>query len=224
MMIRGLNSFGFTLTEILVTLGLLSILGTVATVSYQGYKIDAEKTNLKNSGVLYPTALQNCIATAGGWEIDHPAYTPPKMYPCKLEHTTGTQGGSVPKETTYNNLKNILDYTCPVDISKPDSACRVFTHGDPRPTHNYTCLSIEKKVSGKNLQIIVVIPFNNPSDYNIWCGEVSSFVPVTGRICKRGGSGMGRRPCEAGEQPKQDNCSGETNAQITKDLKKCDWK
>ncbi len=56
---------GFTLMEILVGVGILAILTSIATGTYRGYIQNVEKRALKDSGVLFATALNICIKSMG---------------------------------------------------------------------------------------------------------------------------------------------------------------
>ncbi len=60
-----MSKAGFTLMEILVGVGILAILTSIATGSYRGYIQNVEKRALKDSGVLFATALNICIKSMG---------------------------------------------------------------------------------------------------------------------------------------------------------------
>ena len=178
-----MNKRGYTLTEILLVLGLLSMLGSVATVTYRGHNLDIEKQNLKNAGELFAGAVRTCISASGGWDIDRPDGT--NVKPC--------------------NTIAKLDYTCPAGAT-----CNPLIHPnayDPDSDHRkYYCLNIKKEVSGKHLQVMVRFTWLKPNDYEIWCGESSSFILS------------------------QQNCRGQRDGQVYRhtsltDLKyPCDWK
>ncbi len=153
------NKKGYTLTEILIVLSILGILTGIATVSYRGYILSVNKRNLKQAGIMFATAVNTCIQSMGAWS-PRPDVTPP-LLPCKADDTT--------------ELKSKLSFTCP-----PDATCQVHTN----TTDKYYCLSIRKQVSGKRLQVLSRIPYNNPTDNQIWCGQVSAYVPEGGKTCK----------------------------------------
>ena len=175
-MTKGLNAFGFSLTEILITLGIMSILGTVATVSYHGHNLDTAKKNLKTSGILFAGAVRTCISASGGWEIDRPDGT--NLKPCKADNTT--------------ELKDKLSYNCPADATC-ETFVNTYTSGKPpvkQGHHKMYCLSIKKEVSGKHLQVFVRFNWSKPSDYELWCGETASYVAFETKSCRGEASGQ----------------------------------
>ena len=162
---------GFSLIEILIALGILGIMTGIATVSYQGYRGSAEKMNLKHYGVVFAGAVKNCIRLAGGWEVDiwdDANDRTQKGFPCKVA------GASIKED-----LKKKLDFTCPAGAT-----CETET----KDTVKYHCLSIKKEVSGKYLQVLVRLPYDNPIDYQIWCGEMASasgYLALGANTCKK---------------------------------------
>ena len=122
------NKKGYTLTEILIVLSILGILTGIATVSYRGYILSVNKSNLKQAGIMFATAVNTCIQSMGKWE--------PRtgIFPCKADNTT--------------ELKSKLDFTCP-----PDATCNPLMNTTKDSTGKYKykwyCLSIKKAVSGK---------------------------------------------------------------------------
>ena len=167
------NSLGLTLTELLVALGMLAILTSIATVSYRGYIQDVEKKDLKSSGILFASAVNTCVQGMGGWQVSKPDGSP--LEPCKA--------------TTSAELKSKLNFTCPADA-------------DCSNTHTSTdksafCLSIQKTVSGKKLQVAIVIETANPGNYVQYCGELDktqSFWPLNDTHCDMSGSQTGHFP------------------------------
>ena len=178
---------GFSLTEILVGIGILGIMGSIATVSYRGYILDVTKKTLKDSGTLFQVAVNTCVQGKRGWEI--PRYTQGtetcssgetdpciKTYPCNA--------------TTTEELKKKLNYTCPAGAT-----CRTHVHGNTQESkYRYYCLSIEKEVSGKKLQVIIRVSYDNPSIYQMLCGDDMSkttqgdYMPLQSDTCKKGRS------------------------------------
>lgn len=185
------NSLGFSLTEILVTLGLIAIVGSIATVSYRGYDLSIAKKDLKNSGILFANALQNCITASGGWKINHPSAG--DIEPCQAGDETDSTDDT-------EDLKKKLNYTCP-----EGATCKTHARsergqnypsghskaGQPRTLLWYYCLSIEKEVSGKTIQVFIRFPLHKPSDYEIWCGEVTptTIVKIKQSNCRGGVEG-----------------------------------
>ena len=183
---------GFSLIEVLVTLGILGIFTGIATVSYQGYIFDVTKRTLKDSGTLFQVAVNTCIQRNGGWKIyrftragescSAGKTTEPckEMTPCRAEQQSTSKA-------THDELKSKLSFTCPADAT-----CAVHTHS-VESTYRYHCLSIQKKVSGKKLQVVVRIPYDNPSDYHILCGDKMSqtaegdYMPLDNTTCKASG-------------------------------------
>ena len=162
---------GFSLIEVLVTLSILGIMTGIATVSYQGYKLDITKRELKNSGMMFATVINTCVRSMGGWQPRQ------NIFPCKAE--------------TTEELKSKLNFTCPVGAT-----CDVHTHGNTTADrYRYHCLSIQKEVSGKKLQVITRVSYDNPSNYQILCNKdesLTSFVPLVSASCKAGfGAGQG---------------------------------
>ena len=141
------NKKGYTLTEILIVLSILGIVGGIATISYRGYNESVQKKDLKLHGELFANMVKNCVQGFGGWQ--------PKtnVFPCKA--------------TTKAQLKDKLGFDCP-----QKATCRVYTN----TTKPYYCLSIRKTVSGKKLQVLSRIPYNNPTNYQLWCGQVTAYL------------------------------------------------
>ena len=161
---------GFSLIEILVALGILGIMTGIATVSYQSYKVDTEKSILKQHGDIFAHAVQTCIRSAGGWKvkgwINNTTIRP--ITPCRVPD-------SDPSSLNDPGLKTKLGFTC-----HPKADCRTFS----ADSNEYFCLSIEKEVSGKNLQVIVQVSTDNPDAYNIWCGSPTAFIEIKATNCQ----------------------------------------
>ena len=190
-----LNNKGFSLTEVLVTVGILSIMSGIATMSYRGYDLVAEKRNFRQAGRQFALAVNNCVRSVGGWQIKRPVFydddndpdTPEvygkPMYPCDAdglddsdENATQTDPDILEKE-----LKKKLGFDCPGDIENCAINSRAYDgpgydgpmgQGKPIPSRQeYYCLSIQKEVSGKELQVLVTIPKNSVSYYKVFCKE-----------------------------------------------------
>ncbi len=152
------NKKGYTLTELLLTLSILGIITGIATVSYRGYNLGVQKKDLKLSGDIFVSTVKNCVSAVGRWE--------PKTgrFPCKA--------------TDKTELKAKLNFDCP-----PKADCKTRIN----PTKKYYCLSIKKTVSGKKLQVIARLPYTNPEDSQLWCGQVSAYVQLNASKCQREG-------------------------------------
>ena len=168
---------GYTLLEMLIVLGLLSILSSIAVIQYRDSRQDTEKRNLKDSALLYATRVDTCIKVVGGW----PKYRNKRTGETCDHGKTQDPCKVMCKEVSSTTPSPKLNYTCPAGAT-----CEFFTHGTPtRDVWRYHCLSIKKTVSGKKLQVVTVIPYDNPSDYQIWCAELSGeYVRLAGHTCK----------------------------------------
>ena len=157
---------GYTLLEMLIVLGLLSILSSIAVIQYRDSRQDTEKRNLKDSALLYATKIETCISVVGGWT----------KYQGLCKEVSPTTPGTLSKQPSSK-----LKYTCP-----SGATCEFWSYDHTTSTDDtlrYHCLSIKTEVSGKKLQVITLIPYDNPSDYEIWCGEVSGTYQDIGTTC-----------------------------------------
>ncbi len=177
MELRSYRSFkGYTLLEVLVVLGLLTIISSISVISYQS---TTHSTNLKqmyNTAKLFVTSMHSCISSAGGWKIDK-----------------SNIGSSTPLITPCDELAK-LNFECPrgssLDATQSDyKECKELKHNPATTTatatkgENFVCLDFRKKINRKNHQIVVIVRTKNPSDYKIYCNEVSSYEDVTNANC-----------------------------------------
>ena len=178
---------GYTLVEILVTIGILSIISGVAYVSYQDQTLRANKNDLKIHAELFASSVKNCIAISGKWAIT--LLKPDGTVPTEAEVSqsqsqyikTPCEARGTTQDAIKDDLKKKLDFTCPADAD-----CFTFTKINNAPRHRYHCLSIQKEVSGKKLQVLSRVSYDDPSNYQIWCGEnLSSYLRLEGGTCKK---------------------------------------
>ena len=197
---------GYTLVEILLTIGILSIISGVAYVSYRGHTLNANKNDLKIHAELFASAVKNCIAINGGrWAITllKPDGTVPTDAEVSQYIKTPCEARGTTQKAIKDDLKKKLDFTCPADAT-----CETYTHGNPGggDKFKYHCLSIKKTVSGKYLQVLSRVSYKTGA-YQIWCkeGEASSdLVSLHDGTCKKskGWSGIN---LETDKGFKQDN-------------------
>ena len=173
------NQKGFSLTEILVTLGILGTMGAIATISYNGYMESATKTSLKDAGTMFANSVKTCIKASGGWEIKKLKADGTLPDDC----TTATDCLLPCKATNTAELKKTLDFTCPTKAT-----CATYINKGK----DHYCLSIHKEKK----QVLVRVHYKDPVKYEIWCGEVSSYLPLGGKSCREGdipqGQGVNR--------------------------------
>ncbi len=168
---------GYTLVEILLTIGILSIISGIAYVSYQDQTLRTNKNDLKLHAELFASAVKNCITISGGWKItllDSNTGIPDQANtatPCKAEGT--------PQKPLKDDLKEKLNFTCPAGAE-----CQTHTED----ANESTCLSITKKVSGKYLQVLSRVSYSNKYPSQIWCGTMTSesaYLTLNRLTCKK---------------------------------------
>ena len=176
---------GFSLIEILVALGILGIMTGIATVSYQGYILDVTKRTLKDSGKLFQVAVNTCIKVNRGWKITR--YTRGTEI-CPVGKTDPCIEITPCKATNTAELKKKLNFTCPAGAT-----CAVFSRTEKdNPDWKYYCLDIRKEVSGKKLQVITRVSYDDPSNYQILCSDDMSqtnrgnYMNLDNSTCKKG--------------------------------------
>ena len=157
------NMKGFTLTEVIMTLMILGIISGIATISYRGTMNTTKKSDMRTSAQMFVASLKNCISASGGWEVQAGTGTELKK-PCLVKNTNNIN----------TDLKKQLNYDCPAGAT-----CKIRNKQHKSiERRQYVCLSIEKTVSGKKLQVITRVQWSNLLNYKILCGEVSNFVDL----------------------------------------------
>ena len=152
-----MNKKGYTLTEMLIVLSILGIVGGIATISYKGYNLSVNKRDLKLHGELFASAVKTCISNYGAWKIKNsPLPDATDIFPCKV------QDGQ-----HHTRLKTRLNFTCPTDDNLAGQGCLTIVND----TEKVFCLVIQKIVSGKTLQVITRVHYDNPNNYDIWCSK-----------------------------------------------------
>ena len=154
-----MNTRGYSLLEVCVVLCIAGILGTIATISFSGTKLDIQKRQLKTSADLFALAVKNCVLNVGSWEFAKADGT--KIKPCEA--------------TTQADLLKKLKFTCPADAT-----CSALV-SDQKTGF---CLNIKKTVSEQKLQVVSIVELSNTSNYVVYCGEPKKdFEPVLPASC-----------------------------------------
>ncbi len=158
---------GYSLIELLIIVGILGVLASVAIVNYNKYLLNAQKSNLHTSAKVFAASVKACVDASGGWEITHPSAG--ALTPCKI--------------TDKTKLKERLDFDCP-----EKATCNVRHH----VLQEYYCLSIELETQGKKIQIFSRIPQDNPANYQILCNDnLSDYVKLSeGVACRKAQTGL----------------------------------
>ncbi len=123
--------------------------------------------------------------------LPDPSATPDT--PCEAKDT--------PQRPLKDDLKKKLDFTCPAGAD-----CILFTKNNNASRHQYHCLSIQKEVSGKKLQVLSRVSYKT-GEYQIWChDDRTSYLVLGPTTCKASkGWGGGLHNLENTEGFKQDN-------------------
>ena len=119
--------------------------------------ITKPEKDLKTLAEDFVESIQKCFSLF--CSVNNPYNTPAK--PCKLK----------------------LKITCPVEQAftcPADAVCEIIKNVDKK----YYCLYASKKVLGKKLQIISRVSYDNPSDYQVLCGEVTGSIVIGSETCK----------------------------------------
>ena len=157
------NNKGITLAEVIITLGVLGVLASIAVVNYGSHKDPTYKNQLLQSAKMFSMSVKNCIinvSSMGGWKIKQyqagDTTEPTKvMYPCKA--------------TNKAELEKKLGWDCP-----SDSTCT----GVVDSAGEFYCLDIRQDIKGKKYQCIVHFKIVGQTD-KIYCGTPASWTTVS---------------------------------------------
>ena len=154
------NNKGISLVEVLVTCGLLAIMGSIAVVNFGSYRDPVEKSQLFQSAKLWSAKVKTCILNVGGWKIERPAGGNPR--PCGV----WCGPNSCPHK---NKLKTKIGYDCP-----SEATCSVFTD---TTGNEFYCFNIQKEKRGTKYQCIVHFNIKRHRE-KIYCGTPASYESV----------------------------------------------
>ena len=155
------NNKGISIAEVIITLGVLGVLASIAVVNFGSHKDPTYKNQLLQSAKMFSMSVKNCIinvSSMGGWKIkqyqDGDTTKPTKvMYPCKA--------------TNKAELEKKLGWDCP-----SDSTCTGVA------TSEFYCLDIRQDIKGKKYQCIVHFEIVGQTD-KIYCGTPASWATVS---------------------------------------------
>ena len=147
------NNKGFSLTEVVVTCGILAIIGGIGLANFGSYEDPTQKRELLQTAKVFSMRVKNCIlnvSSMGGWEIKQGSDN--SIFPCKA--------------TTEDELKELLGWDCP-----SESTCEGVA------TSGLYCLNIKKEKKGTKYQCIVHFDIESQNE-EIYCGTPESFATV----------------------------------------------
>ena len=154
------NNKGFSLTEVVVTCGILAIIGGIGLANFGSYEDPTQKKELLQSAKIFSMRVKNCIlnvSSMGGWKIKQADNT--YMYPCKA--------------TDKAELKKFLGWDCP-----SDSTCEGVMDAGGK----FYCLNIQKEKKGTKYQCIVHFNIDRQNE-EIYCGTPTSWEAFTVSSC-----------------------------------------
>ena len=141
--LRG-RSKGYTLMEILIVIGLISILAGISVVSYRSTINTVTLRQFRDQASLFLTSFESCMASSS-WEVDHPSAG--MTYPC--------------------STKDKMGYVCPPDASK----CNDIKDSANDSTVDHICLDLGQKIKGKNYQVYIIVNIENTAKNKLVCKE-----------------------------------------------------
>ena len=199
------NQFGLSLIEVCVTICVAGILAGVGAVQYGKYMNKAELQNLHDSVRNFATAVNACVQSSRGWHIsllksdgdlcDEEADNCTETYddagtnqhganhyPCKV---TGDGNNNTNATALNKDLKDKLNYDCPITEPDTDNKCKIILGAEDTTTNKQAfCLSVQKEISGDKHQILVIIDTENTNKYQIYCRKNTTSEPVDASKCK----------------------------------------
>ena len=146
------NNKGFSLTEVVVTCGILAIIGGIGLANFGSYEDPTQKRELLQTAKVFSMRVKNCIlnvSSMGGWKIKQADNS--YMYPCKAMNN--------------DELKDKLGWECPGD-------CVGHLGSD------FYCMDIQKTKKGTKYQCIVHFNIEKQSE-EIYCGTPENFATVS---------------------------------------------
>ena len=159
------NNKGISLTEVIITLGVLGVLASIAVVNFGSHRDPVEKRELFQSAKVWSMQVKNCLlnfSSMGGWEVRKPNWTKCPddcLYPCEVSDSVLSD--------SKKNLKKKLGWDCPSDH------CRGYV--DAHKT--WYVMDIRKEVKGTKYQVIVHFNIENQSE-SIYCRTNASYYSV----------------------------------------------
>ena len=149
---------GMSLVELLVAMGIVVILGSIATVSYRSYILPMHLLQLKDASQLFNSSFQSCIGSAG-WKIT------------KFDGTTVKPCNTLEK----------MGFTCPTQNA---GTCQIDHSDDSTTDPTAVCIYIKQTIQGKDHHLYVKSDPANRTNYRIACtpsNEHTTGVVVTNK-------------------------------------------
>ena len=165
------NNKGISLTEVLVTCGLVAIMGGIAVVNYGSHRDPVEKRQLFQSAKLWSAKVKTCILNVGGWVIEREdsRWSP---RPCRVGK--GSPG------THKIKFKQRLGWDCPTEKQESDKSEGCFSNFSDHDKFN--CLDIRQKKRGTKYQCIVHFNIEKHTE-KIYCGTPPTYRTLSKTTC-----------------------------------------
>ena len=197
------NKKGITTLEIVIILAILTIISGIAVISIQEILIESKKRNLYTEAEKFKSFVGMCRK----WKLILPLTSigigekilciDDNLSASILFNFIHNPAWKYLGHIKHTERKELLFFQCP-----SRATCTTYTSWQvvDRTTESlpfvqgaiintkvdYYCLSIQKEQSGKILHVLTIIPFLNPENYEIWCGELSYRNTLDDKICQRG--------------------------------------
>ena len=160
------NNKGITLTEVLVTLAILSIISSIAIVNYGSTQKAETKNQLIKSAKTFSVSVVKCIIGNGGWDIKLVGGR--SITPCRVAISGHTSQSDIDKHK--NSLKKKIEWDCPGD--------QCFgSVGKQQGKDKFFCVDIRKEVMGTKYQVAVHFDIEKQAD-TIYYGTPQSYEHV----------------------------------------------